>query len=480
MKKPIKKKPTVAKAKSKTIKNETIATKVKPKIEKNKPVVAKVEKNRPIAVKVKSKATKQNKKFQTIYKEAVTLFRNKNYKESLKLFDVLFDTKSDDPGINFYMGRNYFELKDYDNALGAYERVLIVSPDSIRTKLEVARCYFLLGMYPESKTLFTEIEKSEIPQSVRKNVQKYLSILEQKLKKHIFGGIFIVGAAYESNINNRADSSNFYIPKYANINNGIFDNSTVDENDMAHQEILLMNHSYILSDTRTLKNDVMMFAKTYKDNSSKNIRLISYSPTYAITHWEKLQVDYSIFYDTLWYGSKHLLSTHGIYPKLKYKLDANKEIGSYFKYQVKRNEQKANENKDSSVKELSLNLKQTLDTKNILMPSITYSTERKKRGELTNVNNDSFSYDLAFTNIYTKKISFSPKFTYKTTNYKQNDTMYLKKQKDKQYQCSFTSTYLHDKGFIVQNVLNYTKNDSNIVSSEYDKYSITFNFIKQF
>ena len=420
------------------------------------------------------------KSYNILYKKAVKVFKNKNYKESVNLFNQLFDIKGDDSRVNFYLGRSYFELKEYESAIGAYTRILITTPESIRTKLEVARCYYSLKMYADAKIAFTEIQKEKIPKSVRKNITKYLVIINEKLKKHTFGGIFIAGIMYESNINNRADSNDFYIPKYANINNGIFDNSTVKESDIAHQEILLFNHTYNMSDKQLLKNDFMVFVKKYKDNNSKNIVLLSYSPTIAVTYSKQLQVDYSIFMDTLWYGSKHQLSTYGIYPKFKYLIDKKNEFSGYLKYQVKNNEQKASINQDSSVAELNMNLKyQWLPTTN-LNPSFTYARQRKQRGILTNIDNNVFTYSLNLTHMYSPKITLSPKITYQKTNYIQTDPMYFKVQKNTQTQYSISTTYLLDSKWIMQNVINYTNNDSNIISSNYDKYSVTFNFIKQF
>ena len=61
-------------------------------------------------------------------KEAVDLYSAGKFAEAYKIFNALFALKGDDARVNFYLGRCATELKLYDEALEAFERVLMVEP----------------------------------------------------------------------------------------------------------------------------------------------------------------------------------------------------------------------------------------------------------------------------------------------------------------------------------------------------------------
>lgn len=104
------------------------------------------------------------------------------------------------PDINFYLGRTAFELGDYETALMAFDRVLIMNPDASRVKLEIARCHLRLGFKEMARHYFREVLATNPPESVWKNIERYLAEIEEQERRHLFTGTLTVGVNMDDNV----------------------------------------------------------------------------------------------------------------------------------------------------------------------------------------------------------------------------------------------------------------------------------------
>ena len=84
----------------------------------------------------------KNKVYQlTEYKEAINIFKNKNYVKSFQLFGKLLNEYPNDKQINFYYARSAFELKNYEYAFSSFDLILINNPNDSRVRAEFASLY---------------------------------------------------------------------------------------------------------------------------------------------------------------------------------------------------------------------------------------------------------------------------------------------------------------------------------------------------
>lgn len=374
-------------------------------------------------------------------------------------------------------------LKQYDLAIAAFERVLIVDESSIRTKLEIAKCYFQLKKYKKSKKIFTEVLQNKLPSKVKENVNTYLQAINNKIKKHTLNGSVVLGIDYDSNIYNRANDGIFTIPGLVNTatNQPLqVTNSTKDESGLAHQEILVLNHLYKKEDNLHMKNDFILFSKVVFDHHDKDLLLFQYAPSLFIRHNNKVSIDYSLLYNKIWLNKKPLLVNMGLYPKFKYIYSKDILIGGGFKYQKKSNSYNSSKNKDSKIRLAELNVDHIFSKKISFSLYGNYYRERKIQGSLTNIDNDMLNLKLAMTYKYTPKLNISPKIQWYKKRYKEMDPFYLKNQKDSEYQLSLNSMYYHKSNVLINAAYSYTHHKSNIPSSEFNKQSIICNIILPF
>jgi tetratricopeptide (TPR) repeat protein len=91
---------------------------------------------------------------------------------------------------------------DYEGAISALERMLLVNPDLPRVRLELAVLYYRLGSFEISRTyLETVLATANIPPEVRTRAEQYLAEVEKRNSRSRFVGEVFGGVRYQSNAN---------------------------------------------------------------------------------------------------------------------------------------------------------------------------------------------------------------------------------------------------------------------------------------
>ena len=401
----------------------------------------------------------------TEFEQAKLLYSEKKYSESLSLFEKLSQDDLTNSEYSFYIGLNYFGLKLLDEALAAYDRVLIINPDSVRTELEIAKIHFLMKKFSTSEGEFKNILKREnLPQNVITNINNYLALIEKYKQNHFFNGTLIAGVNYDSNVNNYEDTS---------LQSAISSSETVS--DFAHQEILILNYKYRINDNLFIKNDSMVFNKMLFTVEEKNIFLASNN-----LNLEAL-VDTQIFnlglyIDTLYYGTGWLMEKLALYPKHTIAFNKSLKLNTNIKY-----EKKISLSSTSSISqainanyfEFNSNLSIIFNQMNSTQLGMLVVKEDMSDSSYSN----GFNYQLGLNGTYTykltKKLNFGGKFTTKYIYYYKIDRI------DRQYTPAISANYL-DFGLMFSGNISYMINDSTSSSNSYNKFTTGVNVILPF
>ena len=450
------KKATDIKVEQKTVK-KVVQNSVKPKINRS----TKVNMNR------------DDKK---IFQDAVSNFNAKNYQKSFELLSTIFLRHLSDEQMNFYLGRSAFELKMYDVALSAYERILISKPDNLRTRLEAARTLFHLKSFKDSKKEFASIAKLDLSKNVRANVERYLLLLEKLTKKKSLSGMFMGGISYDSNANNGALENSYYLPIINDVLPG-----TKKDGDTAHQEVVMLNHIRPLGNSEkfAIKNSVMLFAKTMTDQSDKNVVLTGWTPS-LLYKTKKMSAELALGYNTMWFGSDSYLSTLMFNPKFNYIVNKTLSISGQYRWQKKKNEIAKNSQRDSNVKGVNIVMSKKLPYGIKLSASYGLDKERRIRGARTDVNQDINSYSLAINKAWDKTLSFNVGYNFRNPQYKEIDRSFFTKREDKSKTYSLGFTKKLEKTLVVNGKYARVKNLSNQGPFSYEKDIVGLNIIKLF
>ena len=91
---------------------------------------------------------------------------------------------------------------DYEGAVSALERMLLVNPDLPRVRLELGVLYYRLGSFEVSRTyLETVVATQGIPPEVRNRAEQYLAEVEKRNSRSRFVGEIFGGVRYQSDAN---------------------------------------------------------------------------------------------------------------------------------------------------------------------------------------------------------------------------------------------------------------------------------------
>ncbi|MCY4042409.1 MAG: porin family protein [Candidatus Dadabacteria bacterium] len=119
--------------------------------------------------------------------------------DALRILDSL------DPGgvadrrtFDFVRGLVLMELGRPKEAVDSFKSVVNREPWLLRPRLELARAYFASGDYPNAKNQFEAVLSEDIPPAVRRNIEKFLSLMKERRSWTVD---FAIGIAEDSNIN---------------------------------------------------------------------------------------------------------------------------------------------------------------------------------------------------------------------------------------------------------------------------------------
>jgi len=120
-------------------------------------------------------------------------------------YDKAFQNVFRDPGNldkSFAFAKIAIQLENYEAAISALERMLLVNPDLPRVRLELGVLYYRLGSFQLAKSyLLRAVEGENVPDEVRARVARFLVEIENRLSQHQISGSLYSGLRWQSNAN---------------------------------------------------------------------------------------------------------------------------------------------------------------------------------------------------------------------------------------------------------------------------------------
>ena len=421
---------------------------------------------------------------------AKNLFKQGQYHDSINILKQLSQINPNNTSINFYLGRAYYQIKDYEKASAAFERITIVDENHLRGRLELAQTYFMLGLNNEALKSFNIILQNDIPSNVKLNIEKRLKFIESKQKKHLFSGVTSLGITYDNNINNTTDVKTFYIPSFALP-------LTVSDKKYSDTYLTLMlngNYLYKINDNYTLENKVNIIQQNYFDDN-KRLNL----PTETGIKKEnkkKLELtSYSLYLSTLnkdnifsWgadisnvnLAGTGYMETYGMGINYQKKFYNSITGFSTLKYFKKSYSELSNKYMDSKTFQLMLGqMYPSTEYGNFNMIYL-YTNEKKIKTSLDSPDKQSNGIMLTNTYPISTKLVANSMIYYTREKEATSDKTFEVKKIDFMTTLSLGLSYKLTNSVKLSSNIKYIKNKSNIKIFGYDKNTIDFSIKKSF
>jgi tetratricopeptide (TPR) repeat protein len=120
-----------------------------------------------------------------------------------KALDARVDDYAGDPEFDYLLGLAALDTARPGRAVFALERVLIVQPDFLPARAELARAYFALHEHENARREFEAVSEREVPQEVRQVIGRYLDAIRfrERRDEPRFTASAEIEAGYDSNPN---------------------------------------------------------------------------------------------------------------------------------------------------------------------------------------------------------------------------------------------------------------------------------------
>ncbi|WP_201352661.1 tetratricopeptide repeat protein [Hydrogenimonas urashimensis] len=435
-----------------------------------------IARNLPTENHAQNPQTKTPKDEESI-EEAIRYYKAGAYTEAYRLFKKLELTHLRNLRVQFYLGRCAYETKHYEDAVIAFERVLIARPDDQLVKLEMARSYYAMGNYADAQQLFEEILKENIPSPIRRKIQIYLSHIRQHRTRSFFHGSIMAGIGYDSNVYNRARYDEIFLPAYQIR----VENAVIDDDDYYHQEMIDLNHLYDFGERGgfALKNDVSIYFQTMSKHSDKNIFYANYTPALAYSTGNFL-LNLAVGFDKMFYGSDPYLHTYYFMPSLLYMHSSVNFSKLTLTFQRKKSDSPLNEGRDANYLMGTILVHWLLNKDWVIEPSFSLIKERKIDSSLTNVNHNAGMLRVWSRYRIAPDKSLSGDLIVKKLHYTDIDFFFLEKRDDIYANLVITFTKKFQNYFKVETSVGYTHNHSDFDTYEYRKFYANVNLVKEF
>lgn len=111
-----------------------------------------------------------------------------------------------------------YNAKRYEEALMAFDMILIDTPNDINAKIYYAKTLYKLSLFKEAKKELELLLNTPLNAQTKKELQNYLTSIKRKQKKHFFNTIVGVGVGHDDNINLTTDAKTTQYGPYTLIN----------------------------------------------------------------------------------------------------------------------------------------------------------------------------------------------------------------------------------------------------------------------
>ena len=434
-----------------------------------------VEANNEVTINNEKKVTNQEELYvQPIensneYITASVMYKIKDYKKSYELFFKLFKIDSYNINVNYFLALSASQIDKNDEATAAFERVLAQKPDFNQARYEYAKLLFKLNLKDDAKKEFIFLSKSDIDENMKKSVNEYLDLLDNKSKYFTANASILVGVGRSTNVNNGLDSPEYRLTGLNNIT--VSGEKPIADN--YHNEMLMIN---FLNDFKnsdySLKNSILVYNKNYIHEDIENLTAYAYKPTIS-------------YYDQ---NNKNLYSLNLGFTRIDKKDNENFNILnltpsftnssflSSLNYQkiLYLNESDKAKNFEKYEFLLKYNLLPTLNIYSILSKSIRLDSSRIDLDKNSILGGIEYLYQINNKNL----IKFD--FEYIKSYYKYKSIYFDSNREDNYYFMGLSYLNKIDKENQVMLSTSFTKNNSNQAAYPYEEVDGKISYIRTF
>ena len=149
-----------------------------------------------------------------VLEQAQTLLNGGQAQAAYELLKPLEEMRAGEPGYDYLLGLAALDTGNHVEAVFALERVVDLNPNHGPARAELARAYIALGETDDARTEFDKVRQMDVPADVRETIDRYMTAIEvyHDATRTRFRPWVQVGVGYDTNVNSATNQNLVAVP----------------------------------------------------------------------------------------------------------------------------------------------------------------------------------------------------------------------------------------------------------------------------
>ncbi len=401
--------------------------------------------------------------------QATQLLNSGKPKEAYALLAPQEPQRAGEPDYDYLLGIAALDSGEPGKAVFALERVLAVSPNHVQARAEIARAYFMLGENDSAKQEFENVKRQNPPPEVDKNIQKYLTAIDQRFDSNRTKvlGYLELGYGHDSNANSATTVSDIAIPLFGGLVFTLNDSGRAISDNFYHYAGGV-NLTYPLSPTTTLFTGLDDKQRNYREHDEFDIGQLDANLGLRYVQGRDQYV-LALQDQALSLDSKRYRDTLGLNGQWQHTVDARNLVTLYGQYaQLSYPDQEARDAKQT-VAGLGFGHAFAAPGTPVVFSSVFIGNENPDHDEVQFLAYKFYGVRAGGQYNFSQQVNAFATLGLQRSNYGDDDPVFQVQRKDMRYDLNIGAEYVLAKNWKVRPQVVYTRNDSNIVIDDFKR-----------
>lgn len=232
-----------------------------------------------------------------------------------------------EPEFDFWCGMAALESGHAEQAVFAFERVLLARPNHHRARLELARSHYLIGNTAAAHAQFQAVLDIDPPPNVRQRVSSFLAAIEraERSARVTYQGFAELRAGHDSNINSATTDPSIAIPALGEV---LLDDASRETDDEFWEASAGGRLNYPLSKFSSAFVNASLRQRDNLSSSTFDLRVASLSTGLALVEGRD-RVRVPVAYQKLWLDDEAYRTLTSVGMTWSRELDTRKQVSLF-------------------------------------------------------------------------------------------------------------------------------------------------------
>lgn len=410
------------------------------------------------------------------------LINEKQFIEAHRLSNTLIEVWGGDPGFDLLAGRAAYGANHFQEAVFAFERVLLVNPNVLLARLYLAFSYFQINNKAAAQRELTRLLKEDLKPEDEKKVRYYLDRITELKEKAIVGHTVNVKLAYgyDSNANSGTTLDNLSnipvdSPFFPII--GSLDESSLEQSDHTTDLALTYAYNRKLSQKRSVSFNGAYANTRFNHQEQLDREILNLTGTLTDHYWGAT-VNLTGFAQPMILDSEFFRAAYGV------SLDASWPINDRWQWLwgISYASVNVNTNDDQDIHQYSGRTRFTYLGDIIHMFELGYGDDEGKQDNVVSISNGKDFWLLSYTLIYPMGTEWLliANSSYQDIQHDGINPSIGALREEESFNFLLSVDYLLNSDWKISGAISYTDKDSSVDIYAYDRATTVVSVTRSF